>query len=831
MAETLKKSHPGILSRCPQVTEPSAHTHTQFTINQEDLVSKGLVMATTAHSFTPASSISSNSRALSKADCDTSSDSFPAGLRVLVVDDDPICLLILDRMLRRCQYKVTTCGRAAEALVMLRENRDNFDVIISDVYMPDMDGFKLLELVGLDMDLPVIMMSANGETSAVMKGIKHGACDYLLKPVRMEELRNIWQHVVRKKWRSSAQQVASEDDKSRQVADDGDHNSSANEGYDGTWKQSKKRRDVKEEDEDAELDPDDPSVSKKPRVVWSVELHQQFVNAVNQLGVDKAVPKRILELMNVHGLTRENVASHLQKYRLYLKRISGVAHQSGTLNPTFPVSADSNFGAAGVAGVGEFRGLSGSNDLSSQQALLSTLQAGVLGRLDQANNLGIGNMDNANILQIAALQGAGSGALGRPPFLPSYGQPALNDQTIFQFGQCDMNPIQLAPLGTFSGVSHEKVPLGLSALQQQQQQLEAVSSLGGMEQLGGVSNNFQQVNPNTNVLVMQALQQQQQINSHLMSKGGLTMSTSGNVGQPGLSTDAGVWATAISSLNGNIRLGSGMAGQYSGSPKFGCIPSVVGSGSASTIPGPLGRVADVECKGQQRLSTDAGVWGASVANLNATSNVGSGISGQNSGLLEFGSGACSDPDVPAPLERTIDTGNVTVVSSLTVSSSMSIPGPDSLPYTRMKNVGSSLSSLNATSLQSLGSRFPLLSGLKQTSLTGQRSQGAWQGFGAGQDYGQVTNNALQSPRFSRGSSGRQSLRLLTDQEQGEPRGPGCSSSSNYIDCVRGSQTEHLRAESGAKIRSEGHGWIPESLSDELLSIVLRQQQEGLRLTE
>ncbi|CAL4963951.1 unnamed protein product [Urochloa decumbens] len=57
----------------------------------------------------------------------------------------------------------------------------------------------------------------------------------------------------------------------------------------------------------------------KPRVVWTPELHDVFLKACDVLGKD-AVPKKILALMNVDGISREHVASHLQKHRLNLKR-------------------------------------------------------------------------------------------------------------------------------------------------------------------------------------------------------------------------------------------------------------------------------------------------------------------------------------------------------------------------------------------------------------------------------------------------------------------------------------------------------------------------------
>ncbi|XP_060205827.1 two-component response regulator ARR11-like isoform X2 [Lycium barbarum] len=145
--------------------------------------------------------------------------------------------------------------------------------------MPDMDGFKLLEHVGLEMDLPVIMMSVDGETSRVMNGIQHVACDYLLKLIRVKELRNIWQHVLLKKM--------------QEARDIGNHELDQ---YDEVWMlngaeilSGKKRKDFENKHDEKEISDSrrvDSSSMKKARVVCTVDLHQKFVKAVNQIGFD-----------------------------------------------------------------------------------------------------------------------------------------------------------------------------------------------------------------------------------------------------------------------------------------------------------------------------------------------------------------------------------------------------------------------------------------------------------------------------------------------------------------------------------------------------------------
>lgn len=120
----------------------------------------------------------------------------------------------------------------------------------------------------------VTVLSGNSDPKLVMKGITHGACDYLVKPVRLEELRNVWQHVIRRKVETKPQ--------SQSKLNNNEKSDQGNEGEDQNVRLNRKRK-----DEDDDEDSDDPSsTQKKPRVVWSIDLHRKFVAAVNQLGIE-----------------------------------------------------------------------------------------------------------------------------------------------------------------------------------------------------------------------------------------------------------------------------------------------------------------------------------------------------------------------------------------------------------------------------------------------------------------------------------------------------------------------------------------------------------------
>ncbi|KAI3965830.1 hypothetical protein MKX01_010787 [Papaver californicum] len=256
-------------------------------------------------------------------------DKFPEGLRVLAVDDSSLCLKLLEALLKKCRYEVTTTPSANFALDLLRKNKKNFDIVITDVQMDEMNGFELLKTIGLEMDIPVIMMSTSGDYETVMKGIEHGACDYLVKPPSLKEIQNIWQHVVRlKKNKSNLSDLDIEKKEPER-----------------NLKRRNNSQTKSNETEDSSHSSDEQFPNyKRSRISWAdPELHTKFVEAFYKLG-DKAVPSKILSEMNVQGLTREKVASHLQKYRKILEKnskksdsITSFNGMSGRLqNSTFP---------------------------------------------------------------------------------------------------------------------------------------------------------------------------------------------------------------------------------------------------------------------------------------------------------------------------------------------------------------------------------------------------------------------------------------------------------------------------------------------------------------
>ncbi|OIS97127.1 two-component response regulator arr10 [Nicotiana attenuata] len=248
------------------------------------------------------------------------------GLKVLAIDDNVVCLKVLGSVLEKCGYTVTTTRNANEGLEMLRKNKESFDIVITDVVRDDMDGFKLLEAIGLEMDIPVIMTSANGDTRTIVEGIKNGARDYLVKPVKMEDVKNIIQHVTSKNTIEEDESPISGNDTNI------DTNELVQESSTLLVKR-KSKNSLQYEDEETNTGSsggESCPPRKKNRMRWSKEMHQKFLDAYYQLeadSLDKVVPKRILEIMNEPGITRENVASHLQKFRNGLKKQNAILNQ------------------------------------------------------------------------------------------------------------------------------------------------------------------------------------------------------------------------------------------------------------------------------------------------------------------------------------------------------------------------------------------------------------------------------------------------------------------------------------------------------------------------
>ncbi|XP_042473135.1 two-component response regulator-like APRR3 isoform X1 [Zingiber officinale] len=122
-------------------------------------------------------------------------------LRVLLVEQDDSTRHIVSALLRKCSYHVAAAADGLKAWEVLREKRYHFDLVLTEVEMPSLSGIGLLSrIVAAEecRNIPVIMMSAQDSIGVVLKCMLKGAVDFLVKPVRKNELRNLWQHVWRR---------------------------------------------------------------------------------------------------------------------------------------------------------------------------------------------------------------------------------------------------------------------------------------------------------------------------------------------------------------------------------------------------------------------------------------------------------------------------------------------------------------------------------------------------------------------------------------------------------------------------------------------------------
>jgi DNA-binding response OmpR family regulator len=106
--------------------------------------------------------------------------------KILAIDDETHVTLVLKRVLEQEGYVVTTSNDGYAALDTL--DTSSPDLVILDINMPGMNGYKVLEKIREQYDIPVIMLSANQDVSAIGSSIGLGADDYIRKPFRLREL-------------------------------------------------------------------------------------------------------------------------------------------------------------------------------------------------------------------------------------------------------------------------------------------------------------------------------------------------------------------------------------------------------------------------------------------------------------------------------------------------------------------------------------------------------------------------------------------------------------------------------------------------------------------
>jgi two-component system cell cycle response regulator len=119
-------------------------------------------------------------------DTDTTAQDGQNRVHILVVDDEESIREVIEEAIQHVGYACSTAASGEEALRFLEEN--HVDVVISDIRLPGLNGFELTEIVKKKYDTDVIMITGYGKEFQYEEAIEKGASEFILKPVRFQEL-------------------------------------------------------------------------------------------------------------------------------------------------------------------------------------------------------------------------------------------------------------------------------------------------------------------------------------------------------------------------------------------------------------------------------------------------------------------------------------------------------------------------------------------------------------------------------------------------------------------------------------------------------------------
>ncbi|KAL6521016.1 Two-component response regulator-like [Orobanche gracilis] len=122
-------------------------------------------------------------------------------VHVLLVENDDSTRHVVTALLRKCNYEVVNAANGLQAWKILEDLNNHIDIVMTEVVMPCLSGIDLLCNImshKTRKNIPVIMMSSHDSMGLVFKCLSKGAVDFLVKPIRKNELKNLWQHVWRR---------------------------------------------------------------------------------------------------------------------------------------------------------------------------------------------------------------------------------------------------------------------------------------------------------------------------------------------------------------------------------------------------------------------------------------------------------------------------------------------------------------------------------------------------------------------------------------------------------------------------------------------------------